>query len=132
MNFQPYAQAILRIVTSFVFLLHGLQKIFGVYGGLPATLPPGMLLVLRTAGWIETVGGILVLLGLFTAPVAFILSGEMAVAFFLGHVARTGKFLTIQNGGAEPVLNCFIFLYLYAAGAGPWSIDAWRRRGAQT
>ena len=77
---------------------------------MPQGLPANVLILLRTAGWIETIGGALIIAGLFTPAVAFVLCGEMAVAFFVGHVARMGKFLPTQNGGAEAVLNCFIFL----------------------
>src|SRR5262245_31353771 len=111
-RFQPYTLAVLRLVAGFLFLLHGLQKILGAFGGaIPPNLPSNVLLMLKTAGWIETAGGALLLLGLYTSPVAFILCGEMAFAFFIGHVARSGKFLPVENGGSEAVLNCFIFLY---------------------
>ncbi len=129
LRFQPYTLSVLRLVAGFLFLLHGTQKIFGVFdGSLPPNLPSNILLMLDTAGWLETIGGALIILGFYTSPVAFILSGEMAFAYFIGHVARSGKFLPIQNGGAEAALDCFIFLYLFTSGPGAWSIDAVRSR----
>ena len=123
-RFQPQALSILRIIAAIVFLPHGLQKALGLFGGLPATLPHNLLLMLKTAGWIETIGGTLMLLGLFTAPVAFILCGEMASAFFIGHVAQRGNLLVpMLNGGEPAVLYCFIFLLLWTSGGGPWSMD---------
>jgi putative oxidoreductase len=124
-RFQPYTLFVLRLITGFIFFLHGLQKLFGAFGGaLPPNLPPNVSLMLQTAGWLETFGGGLIILGLYTSPVAFILSGEMASAYFVGHVARSGKVLPVQNGGSEAALDCFIFLYLFTAGPGAWSIDA--------
>lgn len=79
--------------------------------------------MLMAAGWIETIGGALLMVGLFTSPVAFVASGEMAVAYFVGHVSRAGKILPMQNGGDSAVLLSFIFLYLCAAGGGAWSVD---------
>ena len=80
--------------------------------------------MLKTAGWIETVGGVCLILGLFTRPVAFILAGEMAVAYFIGHVARLGNMLVpMVNGGEPAVLYCFIYLYLATAGGGLLSMD---------
>jgi putative oxidoreductase len=123
-RFQPVMLSILRIVAAFVFLGHGVQKAFGLFGGLPPTLPANTLLLLKTAGWIETVGGLCLVLGLFTAPVAFILAGEMAVAYFIGHVARLGNMLVpMANGGEPAVLYCFVYLYLATAGGGPLSLD---------
>ena len=112
--------ALLRIVTALLFICPGGLKLFGWFGGMPAgfTLTP----LLRTAGWIEVVGGSLILLGLFTRPVAFIASGEMAFAYFIGHYPQ--GFWPIKNHGEPAVLNCFIFLFLSAAGAGPFSLDA--------
>ncbi len=123
-RFQPRALSLLRIVAGFVFLEHGTQKSLGLWGGLPPNLPANLALMLHTAGWIETVGGVLILLGLFTSPVAFLLSGEMAAAYFIGHVARNGKFLLPAFNGGEPaVLYCFLFLFLVTAGGGAWSLD---------
>lgn len=127
-QFRPYALSILRIIAAYVFSLHGWQKAFGLFGGLPSTLPANALLMLKTAGWIETVGGALMLLGLFTVPVAFILCGEMAFAYFIGHASRGPALLPNVNGGEPAVLYCFIFLFLATAGGGAWSLDRLMRR----
>lgn len=120
----PYAECIhdtLRIVAGYCFLLHGLQKIFGVLGGQQQEL----LSLLGVAGLVEVVGGALIAVGLFTRPTAFLASGQMAVAYFLGHVAREGSFLfPVVNRGEPAVLYCFLFLYLAASGPGAWSLDA--------
>jgi len=112
----------MRIVVGFTFSCHGLQKLFGFFGGMGghggAAHPYTIFWV---AGCLETVGGFLILLGLFTAPAAFILSGEMAVAFFMQHFPH--GFWPIRNGGELAVVYCFVFLYLAAAGAGPLSAD---------
>ena len=114
-------QTLLRIVSGLLFFCPGALKIFGWFGGMPAgfALTP----LLRTAGWIEVIGGSLLMLGLFTRPVAFICSGEMAVAYFHSHFPQ--GFWPVKNGGQPAVLLCFIFLYLSAAGAGPLSVDEW-------
>jgi putative oxidoreductase len=121
------AQALLRIVSGLLFFFPGALKLFGWFGGMPAgfTLTP----LLRTAGWMEVIGGPLILFGLFTRPVAFLCAGEMAVAYFHSHFPH--GFWPIQNHGEQAVLFCFIYLFFAAAGAGPWSVDAWleRRRG---
>ncbi|MEQ1947797.1 MAG: DoxX family protein [Bryobacteraceae bacterium] len=122
-RFQPQLLSVLRVIAGFVFSLHGWQKVFGAFGGLSPNLPPGTLNMLMAAGWIETIGGALLMVGLFTSPVAFVASGEMAVAYFVGHVSRAGKILPMQNGGDSAVLLSFIFLYLCAAGGGAWSVD---------
>jgi putative oxidoreductase len=122
-KFQPQVLSILRIISAFVFALHGWQKAFGWFGGLPPNLPANVHTLLITAGWIETIGGVFLLLGLFTSPVAFIMSGEMAAAYFIGHVARAGSILPIVNMGDPAVLLCFIFLFLMTAGGGAWSLD---------
>lgn len=127
-RFQPYALSLLRIIAAYIFLLHGTQKIFGWFGGLPPTLPHNVVLMLKTAGSIETIGGTLILLGLFTAPVAFILSGEMAFAYFIGHASRGPALLPAVNGGEPAVLYCFIYLFLATAGGGAWSLDRWLRK----
>lgn len=119
----PRILGILRIVTGFLFLQHGMAKLFGVphiamFDGLQ------LLSLMGFAGVLELVGGLLVLIGLFTRPAAFILSGQMAVAYFMAH-APAG-FLPILNGGELAVIYCFVFLYLAAAGAGAFSIDAER------
>ena len=113
--------ALLRIVAGFILFCPGAFKLFGWFVPMPAgfVLTP----LLRTAGWIEVIGGPLLMLGLFTRPVAFLCSGEMAVAYFKGHFPR--GFLPIQNHGEPAVLLCFVFLFLSAAGAGPFSVDEW-------
>jgi len=121
--------ALLRIVAGFILFCPGALKIFGWFGGMPAgfTLTP----LLRTAGWIEVIGGPLLMLGLFTRPVAFICSGEMAVAYFHSHFPQ--GFWPVKNNGQPAVLLCFIFLFLSAAGAGPLSVDEWlAKRGGSS
>jgi putative oxidoreductase len=121
-RFESYALSVARIVIGFLFLSHGLQKWFGWFGGLGghgATAP--YLSKLWTAGVIETVGGSLMMVGLFVAPVAFILCGEMAVAYFTQHAPR--GLWPIQNGGELAVLYCFFFLYACTSGGGTWSLD---------
>jgi putative oxidoreductase len=123
----PQLQSLLRIVSAFVFIPSGTMKLFAFPSGMP---PDGSTAVFMTQIWIggvlEVVGGALMLVGLFTRPVAFVLSGMMAVAYFQFHAP--GGFWPTQNGGLPAVLYCFVFLYFSAAGAGPWSLDAWRRR----
>ena len=119
---EGYAYAALRIVTGFLFLFHGLQKLFGMYGG--KVMPMGSLP--WVAGVIELVGGVLVLIGLFTSVVAFIASGEMAAAYFMAHFPN--GFWPIQNQGELAALYCFAFLYIAARGGGPLSIDRVVRR----
>jgi putative oxidoreductase len=118
----PYLQSVLRIVAALLFLAHGTQKLFGFPGGSRAAITS----LLGLAGLIETGGGALMLLGLFTRPTAFILSGEMAYAYFTAHLPQ-GRW-PIVNGGELAVLYCFVWLFFSAAGAGPLSADAMRRR----
>jgi putative oxidoreductase len=124
----PRLLSVLRIVTAFLFMQHGAQKLFGFLGGIPGGTPPLLTLPWIT-GVLEFFGGLLLLLGLFTRPMAFILSGMMAVAYFKVHAPR--GFWTLQNvgnGGELAAFYCFVFLYLSAAGGGPWSLDTvWRR-----
>jgi putative oxidoreductase len=120
-RYAPQLYAVLRIVAGFLFMFHGLQKIVGMFGG-PA-VPIGVW-PFWYAGIIELVGGILILIGLFTRPVAFICSGEMAAAYFMAHQPK-GTW-PIQNQGELAVLYCFLFLYIAARGAGTWSADAAR------
>jgi len=120
--------SILRVMTGLLFLEHGLAKIFG-FPALPNHAPYQLFsLVPGLAGVMEMVGGALIALGLFTRPVAFILSGEMALAYFMSHAPRS--FFPLVNGGDGAILYCFIFLYLFVAGAGIWSLDRLRAPGA--
>jgi putative oxidoreductase len=125
--FAPYLQSILRIVASLMFMMAGAMKLFAF----PAGMPPNgdtvtLMSQLGLAGVLEVFGGGLLLFGLFTRPVAFLLAGEMAIAYFQVHFPMS-PWPTI-NSGVGPVLYCFIWLYFSAAGAGPWSLDAkWRK-----
>jgi putative oxidoreductase len=122
-----YWRSVLRIVAAFVFMLFGASKLFAF----PASVLPGggaarPLSVAWEAGLLEVFGGGLVLLGLFTRPIAFVLAGEMAFAYFKLHLPKS--FWPTINGGVPAVLFCFIWLFISAAGAGPWSLDALFRR----
>ena len=121
-TWSPRALAALRIMAGLLFLEHGLIKLIGFPGPGPETLPP-MLLV---AGLIETFGGLLIVLGLFTRPAAFLSSGLMAAAYFIGHAG--GGFWPSANGGEAAILYCFVFLYIFVAGPGAWALDN-RRNG---
>ena len=125
-TFAPYFQSILRIIAALLFLQSGTMKLFAFPMGMP---PDGGTANLMTqvgiAGILETVGGLLLVLGLFTRPVAFILSGEMAVAYFQFHAPN--GFWPMINGGGDAMLFCFLWLYFSSAGAGPWSLDAIRK-----
>ncbi len=119
---QPQLLAVLRIVTAYLFLLHGSAKLLGaphvaMFDNLQILSLSGI------AGILELVGGLLLLIGLFTRPVAFVLSGEMAFAYFIGHASLGTPHLPLLNEGEPAVLFCFIFLYLAAAGPGTWSVD---------
>ena len=115
-RFEPYAYAVMRIVTGLLFLFHGLQKIFGMFGGQTVEL-----LSLRgLAGIIELVGGAMVMIGLFTSAAAFIASGEMAFAYFMSHQPQ-GTW-PIQNRGELAALYCFVFLYISTRGSGPLAV----------
>jgi putative oxidoreductase len=123
--------ALLRIVTGLLFMQHGVQKLFGLLidpSRGPWTGAPPMFSQFWFAGVLEVFGGALIVLGFFTRPVALILAGEMAVAYFQAHFPRS--FWPILNGGEAAVLFCFIYLHLFTVGAGPWSIDALRRRSS--
>ncbi|HYB94724.1 MAG TPA: DoxX family protein [Vicinamibacterales bacterium] len=117
----PYFYVLLRVVAGLAFAQHGAQKLFGMLGGTAVDLASQR----GAAGIIEFVGGLMIALGLFTSPVAFLASGEMAVAYFQAHAPR--GFWPIQNGGELAVLYCFLFLYLSAVGSGKLSIDALRK-----
>lgn len=115
-------RAVLRIVTGAVFITAGTMKLFN-YPPMPAGMPPVELMSqVGIGGLLEFVGGTLFLIGLFTRPVAFVLAGEMAVAYFQFHFPRS--FFPTVNMGTPAVLDCFIYLYFVAAGAGAWSVDA--------
>ena len=113
---RPYILSVLRIVVALLFLEHGLQKYFGFPSAGPAMTP-----LLYVQGAIEVVGGILLLVGAYTRVVAFILAGDMAVAYFMAHFPRS--FFPAMNGGDAAVLFCFTFFYIFFAGGGPWSVD---------
>lgn len=123
-KYAPYALAVLRIVTALLFIEHGTAKLLGFPamagpGSVRVSLPPIILL----AAVLEVFGGLAILVGFFTRPIAFILSGLMAVAYWMAHVPK-GGFFPLTNGGDAAILFCIIFLYLVFAGAGAWSIDA--------
>jgi putative oxidoreductase len=128
-SWAPYLLSLLRIVAAFLFLQYGSTKLFAFPG---AIMPGGGTAPLTSlagfAGVLELVGGAFLLVGLFTRPVAFLLSGEMAVAYFKGHAGQ--GLWPVLNGGVPAVICCFVWLYISAAGPGPWSIDALRRRKA--
>jgi putative oxidoreductase len=124
-SWAPRLHAVLRIVLALLFLSHGLVKLFDF----PAGAAPGQVPLLSLFGLaavLELVGGLALFVGLFTRPIAFVLAGEMAVAYFMVHAPQ--GFFPVLNGGELAILYCFAFLFLAAAGAGPWSIDA--KRGA--
>jgi putative oxidoreductase len=124
---QPRALAVLRIITAYLFMAHGTAKLFGVphvamFDGLKLMSLTGL------AGVLEVGGGVLLLIGLFTRPVAFVLCGFMAVAYFMAHASQGNVLLPILNAGELAVLYCFVFLYFVFSGAGAWSVDAVRKR----
>lgn len=119
--YQPYVYALLRIIAGFMFVQHGLQKIFGLFGGAPSEMPIPML---WAAGLIELVGGLLIGIGLFAPAAAFVAAGMMAVAYFMVH--QPMGLLPIENRGELAVLYCWIFLLIAARGSGVWSVDAAR------
>jgi putative oxidoreductase len=122
----PELRSLLRIVAAFLFIPSGTIKLFAY----PMAMPEGATAAVMSQIWIggvlEIIGGALLLVGLFTRPVAFLLAGEMAVAYFQFHAPQ--GFWPTMNGGIPAVLFCFIWLYFSAAGAGPWSLDAMRRK----
>ena len=128
-SWAPHFLSILRIVAALVFMQPGTAKLFAFPA---AVMPGGGTAAVGSLPWVagilEVFGGFLLLIGLFTRPVAFVLSGEMAFAYFLGH-APSG-FWPVLNHGEGAILYCFLYLYLSAAGPGPWSLDALRGRGA--
>jgi putative oxidoreductase len=122
-DWRPRLLSVLRIMTALLFLQHGLMKLFGFP---PADFQPPLFSLFGLAGILEFAGGLLLLVGLFTRPVAFILSGEMAVAYFMAHAPQS--FFPVKNNGESAILFCFVFLYLIFAGPGSWSLDAARAR----
>lgn len=126
-TWQPAVRSVVRIVVAFLFSLHGMQKLLGFFGGMGgqggvAAFPS----MPWWAGVLELGGGVLLLLGVFSRPVAFILSGQMAVAYFKFHFPK--GFLPVVNGGELAALYCFIFFYFFFAGPGPLSLDALIRK----
>lgn len=130
-SWAPYLKSILRIVAALLFMEAGVMKLFAFPVGMP---PVGgtvsLFSLLGLAGILEVFGGGSLLLGLFTRPVAFILAGEMAVAYFIGHFPN--GFWPIVNGGTDAILFCFLWLYFSAAGAGPLSLDEKRKKNSST
>lgn len=124
----PRLLSVLRIVTAFLYTTHGTQKLFAFPKGMgpdgTGTVDLGT--IFGAAGILETFGGALLLLGLFTRPVAFLAAGEMAVAYFMFHAPNS--FWPLLNRGEIVVMFCFAWLYISAAGGGPWSVDRWRAR----
>ena len=126
-----YTHAALRIVSGFLFFQHGYPKLFGTLpGSAEADAPRELFSIFWVSGVLEVVGGLLIMLGLFTRPVAFLVAGEMAVAYFWRHAPR--GLWPGENGGELAALYCFVFLFLAAAGAGIWSLDAKRGGSAGT
>ena len=122
----PWFLALLRVVAALLFMSHGTMKLLGF----PASdMSPPLFSLFGLAGIIEIAGGILLVLGLFTRPVAFILAGEMAVAYFMAHAGQS--FFPLQSGGESAVLFCFFFLYLVFAGPGAAALDNLRAGGAR-
>ena len=119
-DWEPRVLSILRLITGLLFMEHGLSKLFAFPGPFSGGTP-AMFQLLWFAAIIEIVGGFLLAIGLFTRPVAFIMSGEMAIAYFYAHNPR--GFFPLLNGGEGAILYCFIFLYFFVAGGGSWSLD---------
>ena len=121
----PRMLSVLRIVAALLFIEHGTQKLFG-FPAPPASGLPAPLTLIWDAAVLEFAGGLLLLIGVFTRPVAFVLSGEMAFAYWMAHAPR--NFFPVLNGGDSAILYCFVFLYLFAAGGGAWSVDQYLRQ----
>ena len=125
-TFGPATHAVLRIGAGLLFMQHGAQKLFGMFGGMgPNGGTVELMSQMGLAGVLEFFGGLLVVLGLLTRPVALLLAIEMLVAFFQAHFPRGG--VPLENGGEVPLLYMFVWLFFAGNGAGPWSIDAARR-----
>ena len=131
-RYQPQALAVLRIVTAMAFMAHGTQKMFGF----PASQMGGggfeLFSLMGLAAVLEVFGGLAILLGALTRPVAFVLAGEMAYAFWMMHVPMGGTIIPVANGGDGAVMFCLVFLYLVFAGPGAWSVDGVRTGRAVT
>ncbi|HXE95239.1 MAG TPA: DoxX family protein [Dongiaceae bacterium] len=121
--FNSHCYALMRIVVGFLFLWHGAQKLFGFPIPMPGGVPA---FIVYIAGPIELIGGILIMIGLFTQWAAFITSGQMAFAYWMAHGMKA--LLPIQNNGELAVLYCFVFLFICTQGSGIWSVDALRNR----
>lgn len=122
-QYSSHCYALMRIVVGFLFMWHGIQKLFAFPTAMPAGVPA---FIIYGAGPIELIGGILIMIGLFTHWAAFVTSGQMAFAYWIGH--GTTAVLPIQNNGELAVLYCFVFLFIAAHGGGIWSVDAARKR----
>lgn len=122
-RYSPFALALLRIVTALIFMEHGTQKLFGFPAPPQSGLPP-LLSLSGIGGIMEFVGGLLILVGLFTRPVAFLLAGEMAVAYWMFHAPQ--NFFPVLNGGDAAILYCFVFLLFVFTGPGAFSLDGAR------
>ena len=125
-KWRPQALAVLRIVTAYLLMPHGTAKLFAIphekmFDGLQ------LMSLMGLAGVLEVFGGLLILIGLFTRPVAFVLCGFMAVAYFMAHASQGSVLVPMLNGGELAVMYCFVFLYLVYSGAGAWSVDAMRK-----
>ena len=123
-RYAPQVLALLRIMAALLFMAHGTLKLFGFPAAGGEAAGGGLSGMMLVAGTLETFGGLLLLVGLFTRPVAFILSGMMAVAYFMAHAPQ--NFFPVHNGGDAAILFCFVFFYIFFAGPGAWSIDGRR------
>ena len=126
-RYSPYALAVLRIIAALLFIAHGSQKLFN-FPPLPGGALPPPFSLFWIGAILEFAGGLLILIGLFTRPVAFILAGEMAVAYWIVHAPK--NVFPAVNGGDAAILFCFIFLLFMFSGPGAWSVDGARRTGS--
>ncbi|MBN9070045.1 MAG: DoxX family protein [Rhizobiales bacterium] len=124
-RYQPQVLALLRIMAALLFIEHGTMKLFGFPSSGDAGGGGSLGTLMLVAGILETFGGLLILIGLFTRPAAFLLSGMMAVAYFMAHAPNS--FFPVLNQGDAAILFCFVFLYLVVAGPGAWSVDGARK-----
>ena len=125
-SYAPQAYALLRIIVGLLFFCHGVQKVFGLFGGINGA-PVALASLLGVAGVLELILGALIAIGWLAGTAAFLASGEMAAAYFVGHFPH--GFWPIQNKGEEAVFYCFVFLYMATQGAGIWSIDGAKGKG---